>query len=245
MGASTPLVAVAAYHLAAGRVVDWSRGGYAVPEGYVASLRRAGARPVLLPPAPDIAAEDLLAPFAGLLLAGGGDVEPARYGATEVHHAVYGVDPVRDEAELQLAPAALSMGIPVLAVCRGMQVLNVAFGGTLHQHLPDLQGMDLHGHPTRQSSVLHDVKVEPGTRLAQACGQVVVRCTSHHHQGVDHLGDGLVAVAWSGDGLVEAVEVGGDGWAVGVQWHPELTAAEDPVQQALFDEFARFVGGGH
>lgn len=245
MGASTPLVAVAAYHLAAGRVADWARGGYAVPEGYVAALRRAGARPLLLPPAPDVAAEDLLAPFDGLLLAGGGDVEPLRYGATRAHPAVYGVDRVRDEAELALVRAALAAQVPLLAVCRGMQVLNVALGGTLHQHLPDLQGMDLHGHPTRQSSVLHDVKVEPGTRLARACGEEVPRCTSHHHQGVDRLGEGLVAVGWSSDGLVEAVEVPGRAWAVGVQWHPEITAAEDPVQQALFDEFARLVGGEH
>lgn len=245
MGSSTPLVAVAAYHLAAGRVVDWARGGYAVPEGYVTCLRRAGARPLLLPPAPDVQAEDLLAPFSGLLLAGGGDVEPARYGATEVHHSVYGVDHVRDEAELALVRAALGMGLPLLAICRGMQVLNVSFGGTLHQHLPDLQGMDLHGHPTRQSSVLHDVKVGPDTRVARACGREVLRCTSHHHQGVDRLGKGLVPVAWSGDGLVEAVEVAGTSWAVAVQWHPEMTAAEDSIQQALFDEFARFVGGGH
>jgi len=245
VGASTPLVAVAAFHLAAGRVVDWSRGGYGVPEGYVACLRRAQARPLLLPPAPDLPAEGLLAPFSGLLLAGGGDVEPSRYGMGEVHHSVYGVDAVRDEAELGLVRAALAMGMPVLAICRGMQVLNVAFGGTLHQHLPDVQGLDLHGHPTRHSSVLHDVKVEAGTRLAEACGREVGRCTSHHHQGVDRLGDRLAAVAWSGDGLVEAVEVVGADWAVGVQWHPEITAAEDHVQQALFDEFARFVGGGH
>ncbi|HVM01421.1 MAG TPA: gamma-glutamyl-gamma-aminobutyrate hydrolase family protein [Acidimicrobiales bacterium] len=245
MGRSTPLVAVAAYHLAAGRVVDWARGGYAVPEGYVACLRRAGCRPLLLPPAPDVPAGELLEPFGGLLLAGGGDVDPARYGAADVHPTIYGVDHVRDEAELALARAALAGGLPVLAICRGMQVLNVAGGGTLHQHLPDLQGMDLHGHPTRQSSVLHDVKVEAGSRLARACGREVLRCTSHHHQGVDRLGEGLVATGWSGDGLIEAIEVPGEQWAVGVQWHPEVTAAEDPVQQALFDEFARFVGGGH
>ena len=245
MGTSTPLVAVAAYHLAPGRVVDWARGGYAVPEGYVAALRRAGTRPLLLPPAPEVPAEDLLGPFAGLLLAGGGDVDPARYGGGH-HPSVYGVDPVRDEAEFQLVRAALGLGLPTLAICRGMQVLNVAQGGTLHEHLPDLQGMDLHGHPTRHSSVLHDVKVAEGTRLAAACGLEVLRCTSHHHQGVDRLGTDLVAVAWSGDGLVEAVEPADDGaWVVGVQWHPEMTAGEDEVQQALFAEFATFVGGGH
>lgn len=224
-----------AYHLAAGRVIDWARGGFAVPEGYVAGLRRAGARPLLLPPTPDVPAEDLLAPFDGLVLAGGGDVDPFRYGAESHHPAVYGVDPLRDEAELALVKAAIALGLPTLAICRGMQVLNVALGGTLHQHLPDIQGIDLHGHPTRQSSVLHDVKVSTGTRLAAACGREVLRCTSHHHQGVDRLGAGLTEVAWSGDGLVEGVEVEGDGWVVGVQWHPEMTAAEDHTQQALFD----------
>lgn len=245
MGASTPLVAVPTYHLAAGRVLDWARGGYAVPEGYVASLRRAGARPLLLPPAPDVAAEDLLAPFDALVLAGGGDVDPARYGGGNHHPAVYGLDPVRDQMELDLVRAAIAMRLPTLAICRGMQVLNVALGGTLHQHLPDLQGLDLHGHPTRQSSVLHDVKIAAGTRLATACGQEMLRCTSHHHQGVDRLGDGLAAVAWSGDGLVEGIEMShsDDGWIVGVQWHPEMTAAEDDPQQALFEAVSRSAVG--
>lgn len=246
MGASTPLVAVPTYHLAAGRVLDWARGGYAVPEGYVVGLGRAGARPLLLPPAPGVAAEDLLAPFDAMVLAGGGDVDPARYGGGDPHPAVYGVDPVRDRSELDLVRAAIALRLPTLAICRGMQVLNVALGGSLHQHLPDLQGLDLHGHPTRHRPVLHDVKIAAGTRLAEAAGQEVLRCTSHHHQGVDRLGDGLVAVAWSGDGLVEGIELSGaeDGWIVGVQWHPEMTAAEDGNQQALFDGFARFAGGG-
>lgn len=248
-GASTPLVAIPTYHLHAGRVVDWARGGYAVPEGYVASLERAGMRPLLLPPTPGLSPEEALAPFDGLLLAGGGDVDPARYGAGPPHPAVYGVDPDRDEAELGLVAAALAGGLPTLAICRGLQVLNVALGGTLHQHLPDLSGMDLHGHPTGQTSVLHDVKVQPGTRLAAACGREILRCTSHHHQGVDRLADPLVAVAWSGDGLVEAVEPvesgepGGEAghWLVGVQWHPEMTSADDPEQQSLFDGFAAVV----
>lgn len=240
MGAS-PLVAIPTYHLAAGRVLDWARGGYAVPEGYVSGLRRAGARPVLLPPTAAEGPDDALEPFDGLLLAGGGDVEPSRYGAGDPHPSVYGIDRERDEAELVLVRAAVSRGMPTFAICRGMQVLNVALGGTLHQHLPDLQGTDAHGHPTRDSSVLHDVKVAAGTRLALACGQEVLRCTSHHHQGVDRLGEGLTAVAWSGDGLVEGVELNGPAWVVGVQWHPEMTAGEDPNQQALFGEFARIL----
>lgn len=233
--APQPLVAIPAYHLPAGRVADWSRGGFAVPEAYVASLHRGGARVALIPTVDAGDAEAALAPFDGLLLAGGGDIEPARYGAGP-HPEVYGVDRARDAAELALLDAALAVGLPVFAICRGMQVLNVVLGGTLHQHLPDLQGMDLHGQPGRDRSVVHDVKVTEGTLLAQACGRPVLRCTSHHHQAVDALGAGLTAVGASGDGLVEAVELEdpGDRWVLGVQWHPEMTASEDPSQQALF-----------
>lgn len=233
--AAPPLVAIPAFHLAAGRVIDWSRGGYAVPEAYVAALHRAGARSVLIPTLEVDDPETMLGPFQGLLLAGGGDIEPSRYGGGH-HPEVYGVDPARDAAELALLVAALGAGIPIFAICRGMQILNVALGGTLHQHLPDLQGMDLHGQPGRDLSVVHDVKVTEGTLLAQAAGRSVLRCTSHHHQAVDMLGTGLTAVAASGDGLVEALELEDpDGrWVLGVQWHPEMTAAEDPGQQALF-----------
>lgn len=243
--ATTPLVAIPAYHLAAGRVADWSRGGYAVPEAYVSALHRAGARAVLVPTLGIDDAEAALAPFDGLVLAGGGDIEPALYGG-QPHPEVYGVDPARDAAELALVTAALAVGLPMFAICRGMQVLNVALGGTLHQHLPDLLGMDLHGQPGHDLSVVHDVKVTESTLLAQAGGRDVLRCTSHHHQGVDRLGRGLTAVAASGDGLVEAVELEdpGDQWVLGVQWHPEMTASEDRSQQALFSALADAAAAG-
>lgn len=238
--AAPPLVAIPAFHLAAGRVADWSRGGYAVPEAYVAAVQRAGARAVLVPTLNVGDPEAALAPFDGLLLAGGGDIDPARYGGGR-HSEVYGVDPARDEAELALVDAAVALGVPTFAICRGMQVLNVALGGTLHQHLPDLQGMDLHGQPGHDMSVVHDVKVSEGSLLAEAGGRQVLRCTSHHHQAVDRLGSGLTAVAASGDGLVEAVELEDPGgrWVLGVQWHPEMTASEDRSQQALFSALAR------
>ena len=231
-------MAVPTYRLPAGRVLGWLRGGYAVPEAYVLALTRAQAMPVLLPPVGGRAVEEALVAFDGLLLAGGGDIEPARYGARP-HPEIYGTDPARDEAELTLVRAALDLGLPVLAICRGLQVLNVALGGTLHQHLPELEGMDLHGHPREDASVLHDVKVAAGTRLAEACASEVLRCTSHHHQGIDRLADGLAVVALSGDGLIEAVEPADPDapWLVAVQWHPEMTAADDPFQQALFDGF--------
>lgn len=232
-------MAIPAYHLPAGRVADWSRGGFAVPEAYVAALHRGGAQAVLIPTLDIADPKAALAPFDGLLLAGGGDIEPSRYGG-RLHPAVYGVDRARDAAELALVAAALDVGLPTLAICRGMQVLNVALGGTLHQHLPDLQGMDLHGQPGRDLSVVHDVKVTEGTLLAEACGRPVLRCTSHHHQAIDVLGAGLTPVGASGDGLVEAVELEDPRgrWVLGVQWHPEMTASEDGSQQALFSALA-------
>lgn len=233
------LVAVPAYHLPTGRVAEWRTGGFAVPEQYVLALRRAQATPVLLPTGDLAGADDVLAPFAGLLLAGGGDVDPSRYGA-EPHPKTYGVDPDRDDTELALFAAALRTGLPVLAICRGMQVVNVACGGTLHQHLPALEGPDVHGDPTVSRDVVHAVDVASGSRLAAAVGALRLdSCFSHHHQAVDRLGAGLVPVAWSDDGLVEGLELPpGEPWLVAVQWHPELNAPDVPAQQAIFDAFA-------
>jgi putative glutamine amidotransferase len=232
---AAPLIAVPAYHLHAGRVSRWSSGAYAVPEKYVDALRRAGAEPVLVPPGGP-GADELAAPFDGLLLIGGGDVDPALYGSTDPHPDVYGVDTDRDVAEMELIKKAAGIGLPILAICRGIQVLNVAFGGTLFQHLPE-RSSDLdhrQGHPER----LHDVRVTRGSRLFVAVGGTSFSCASRHHQGLDRLGDGLIPVGWAHDGLVEAVEHR-DGWMVGVQWHPEVTADRDPAQQALFDALAR------
>jgi putative glutamine amidotransferase len=117
----------------------------------------------------------------------------------------------------------------------------VALGGSLHQHLGDVAGLGEHGAPKDGGSTIHDVKVLPGSRLAKACGgaDLIHMCTSHHHQGIDRLAEGLTAVGWSDDGLIEAVEAdAGSPWVLGVQWHPEMTAEDDPVQQGLFDAFA-------
>ncbi len=233
-----PLVALPSYHLPLGRVSGWVTGGFAVPERYVSALRRAGLRPVVLPGRDPAPAEEVLGPFAGLLLAGGGDVEPGRYGAA-AHPSVYGVDADRDAFESDLFAVAHTRAVPILAVCRGMQILNVARGGTLTQHIPDRLGVT-HGDPSTGLSASHPVRVESGSRLAGAVGAGQLdRCTSHHHQAVDRIGADLVPVSWSDDGVVEGLEpTDGDGWTVAVQWHPEATAAEDPNQQALFDAFA-------
>ena len=115
--------------------------------------------------------------------------------------------------------------------------MNVAFGGTLIQHLPDVPTMLEHGAPAGGDATMHEVKVAESSRLFSAVGEATLRCESHHHQGLDRLGEGLAAVAWTGDGLVEAIERE-DGWMVGVQWHPERSAASDASQQAIFDAFA-------
>ena len=234
---TAPLVAIPTYHLGPGRVGNWE-GAYALPEPYVAALRAAGARVVLLPPGEpaDQDPEEVLAPFDGLLLAGGGDIEPARYGAAD-HPDQYGIDPDRDQLELELARAAVGIGLPLLGICRGVQLLNVAFGGTLVQHLPDNDPAEPQVvHRDEAKLALHGLRVEPGSRLAEALGQVEAEGRSHHHQALDRLGEGFRPVAWAPDGLVEGIERD-QGWTVGVLWHPESTAAADPVQHRLLAAF--------
>lgn len=178
--------------------------------------------------------------FDGLLLIGGGDVDPRLYGE-EAHPEVYDVDAALDRFEISLASVAVARGMPVLAICRGLQVLNVALGGTLVQHLEDRT--DSHRRLIDRRHVMHPVTLEPGTRVAKAMGVDRADCPSYHHQALGRLGAGLVATGWSDDGLVEAAELE-DGWVVGVQWHPERSASEDPVQQGLFDAFVDEASAG-
>lgn len=233
-----PLIALVSYRLEVGRIRGWRAGGYAVPDRYIEALGRAGARAAILPPsgsAPEVGAEEILAPFDGLLLVGGGDIEPRRFGE-EPHPTVWGLEPDRDDLELELLREADRVAMPTLAICRGAQALNVAFGGTLLQHLPDIEGTIAHGAPDRETPPLHDVRLEPGSRIAEAVGVETLSCSSHHHQGVGRLGGGLVATGWSDDGLIEALERHA-GWMVGTQWHPEDTASDDAAQQRIFDTF--------
>lgn len=239
-----PLIAIVAYHLADDRVARWPEGGYGVPKPYLDALRRAGARTAILAPGEAGTPEEILEGFDGLLLVGGGDIEPRRYGAAAAAH-LYGVEPDRDELEITLLQEADRLAVPTLCICRGMQVMNVAFGGTLHQHLPDVPDLIEHGVPVEGTQTIHDVEPVPGSRLAAVTKSGPLAVASHHHQGVDELGGGLAVTGRSDDGLIEAIErVVPDredtraAWMLGVQWHPEETAEADPAQQSLFDALA-------
>jgi putative glutamine amidotransferase len=237
-----PLIAVVSYHLDERRVSRWPDGGYGVPAPYIDALVRAGARVAIVPPNPADDPAEVLEPFDGLLLVGGGDVDPARYGVEpDVAHN-YGVEPDRDAFEIALLREADRRHMPTLCICRGMQVMNVAFGGTLHQHLPDIDGLLPHGVPLDGTEAMHDVEPVQGSRLSATTKSGPLSCASHHHQGVDRLGEGLTVTGRSVDGVIEAIELDvadqqdeWETWMLGVQWHPEETAASDGAQQSLFD----------
>ncbi|GAA3686576.1 hypothetical protein GCM10022224_059340 [Nonomuraea antimicrobica] len=202
-----------------------------LPYAYVEQVVRAGGQPVLLPPAGEPAS--VVRGLDGLILAGGGDIDPARYGAEPQEQTGY-IRKFRDEAEFSLLATALDGGLPYLGICRGLQVLNVALGGTLHQHLPDVVGHTGHCPGPGQFGDLPIVPV-PGTRLAEALGADPVTVPHYHHQAVDRLAPGLTVTATTADGTIEAVEPGSPGpFTMAVQWHPE--AAED---HALFEALVR------
>ncbi|MEV8557411.1 gamma-glutamyl-gamma-aminobutyrate hydrolase family protein [Streptomyces sp. NPDC051917] len=192
---------------------------------------RAGGEPASIHPADGDAAARL-ARFDGVLLPGGGDLAPHRYGATTTHHSVYDVDDLQDTFDLQVARACLDLGLPLLAVCRGMQVVNVALGGTLEQ--------DMGGPEHEHRHLVHPVAIRPGTLLEQATGAEKADASCYHHQRVERPGRGLTVTATAADGTVEGLELpGARAWFTAVQWHPEDTAHEDPAQQGLFDALVR------
>jgi putative glutamine amidotransferase len=193
-----------------------------MPLTYVNAVQAAGALALLLPP--DEPADDLLDALLdridGLILGGGADIDPATYG-TAPHPETGEFHPVRDRFELAITRRALDRNMPLLGICRGMQLLNVALGGTLVQHLPDALGHNEHRH-TPGAFVDHDVRLQEGSLAERAVGASRVTVQSHHHQGIDELGDGLVETGWAPpDDVVEAIEVPGQAFVLGVLWHPE------------------------
>jgi putative glutamine amidotransferase len=200
----------------------WEETVTMAPRSYATAVQAAGAAALLLPP-DSAALEDagpLLERIDGLILAGGSDVDPGGYGA-EPHPETKGTCPERDRFELALLRGAMARGMPVLGICRGMQVLNVALGGTLDQHLPDRIGHADHRH-TPGVFGDHEVRLEPGSLAARAAGAEQIAVKSHHHQGVERVGEGLEVTGHSfDDEVIEAIELPHDSFTLGVLWHPE------------------------
>lgn len=230
-----PLIGITSYEPEEVQAGVWLFSAALVPSTYVNAIARAGGRPVVLPPLDD-GVEETLDALDGLLFSGGEDLDPDHYGA-ERHAETNGVHEARDRAELVLLSAALERDMPVLAVCRGSQVLNVALGGDLVQHVPELVGHDEHRH-TPGTFADHDVRLDPGSRLGGLLGEHAP-VKSHHHQGFGRLGEGLREVAWADDGLIEGLEDPGRRFALGVLWHPE-EGDDDALFMALVAEARRY-----
>lgn len=213
----------------------WTEQAALVPLSYIRAIDRAGGRPVVVPPAEDGVAETLDA-LAGIVFSGGSDLDPGLYGA-EPHPQTDAPRAARDAAELRMLEAALERDMPVLAICRGSQLLNVARGGDLVQHLPDEIGHDEHRH-TPGAFADHGVRLAADSRLGAVLGQHAP-VKSHHHQGYGRIGHGLRAVAWADDGVVEGLEDAERRFALGVLWHPE--EGEDfALFKALVEEARRY-----
>ena len=213
---NAPVVGLTTY-VEPARFGVWDVPSTLLPHAYVDQVVRAGGQPVLLPPVGDPVS--LLSRLDALVLTGGGDVGPRAYGAVR-DDRTGGVRDFRDDAELALVRAALERDVPFLGICRGLQVLNVALGGTLHQHVPDVVGHEGHAGGAGRYAML-PVRVEPSSRLGKALGAKTVTVSHYHHQAADRLGTDLTACAWADDGLVEGVELERHRFALAVQWHPE------------------------
>jgi putative glutamine amidotransferase len=218
-----PLIGICAA-LERARWSVWDLQAFLLPRMYVDAVQRAGGAAVLLPVDPGWIEDpdELLDRIDGLMLAGGADIDPATYGA-ERHPATANTVPERDAFELALTRAALERDMPFLGICRGMQLMNIAAGGTLIQHLPESHGHEDHRRVSGTfDGADHDVRLQAGSLAARAAGEELHATKSHHHQGVDALGEGLVVTGWSTlDELPEAIEQPERRFALGVQWHPE------------------------
>ena len=209
----------------------WTLPAALIPLDYVLAVEKAGGRPLLVPPSEE-GIEETLGALDGIVFSGGADVDPASYGH-DLHPETDEPQQHRDAGEMALLRAALERDVPTLAICRGFQLLNVARGGDLVQHLPDEVGHDDHREVKGEFSQ-HPVQVKEGTRLAAIVG-AGSHVTSHHHQSVGRVGEGLVESAWADDGTIEAFEDPSLRFAVGVQWHPEMVD-EDRLFASLVEE---------
>jgi putative glutamine amidotransferase len=209
------------------------RGDLILPTTYLDAIARAGGLPLILSPWHN-SAQEVLPMLDGLILSGGGDLDPRLY-AGEVHASIYGIDPRRDAFDIDLVRLAVQNELPTLAICRGFQVANVALGGDLHPHLPDILGTRVEHRGDPPSYVPHAVHVLPGTRLREHLACERVDPESWHHQAVRRLATDLTINALADDGCIEGAELSDYAYFLAVQWHPETTAATDSTQQRLFD----------
>ncbi len=221
---------------------DTTDGKLRLTVDYVDAVRRAGGLAILLPPG-ESAAQELLDLCDGFVLTGGGDIATDLYGGRE-HPEIYGMDRVRDDSEIALARAIVEQRIPALCICRGLQILAVAHGGTLVEHVPDEYGDDV-PHRGGGRFQVHAVRIEAQSRLARTLGTSACRPASWHHQSVRDPGRGFNAVAWSEDGAIEATEHADHEHLWAVQWHPEHTAACEREQQLLFDAVVNAARSAH
>ena len=211
--------------------------GLAIIAEYVDAIWRAGGLPVPLLPvdSPERDAEEVLNNVSGIVVIGGRDVHPFRYGQAD-HASVVLADPAQEAFELELILQSLRRRTPLLAICRGLQLLNVALGGTLIQHMPDRSEFGPHGIPNGGGGTTNDIHIDRGSLAERVFGTTEVRGQCHHHQCADRLGVGLLATGHTSDGCIEVVEsTTHEGFVLGVQWHPEETALNDPDQQRLFN----------
>jgi putative glutamine amidotransferase len=230
-----PIIGITAYAEPSVRWGAWDVPAAVIPLAYVRQVEAAGGRALLVPPSEE-GIEETLDVLDGILFSGGSDIDPAAYGH-DPHPETNGVRPDRDRGEFALLQAALARDMPVLAVCRGSQVLNVARGGDLVQHLPEVVGDEKHKH-TPGVFADHEVTIEAESRLGGLLGERAP-VKSHHHQGFGRVGDGLVEAAWAEDGTLEALEDPSKRFAVGVLWHPE-EGEDAALFQALVDEARQY-----
>ncbi len=212
---------------------------YEIPQAYLDAILTAGGLPILLPTSlPITALPELVNRFDGFVLSGGGDVDPALYGG-HLDATVHSIDPERDAFECALIPLVLQADKPLLAICRGAQILNVALGGSLYEDIPSALPAALRHdwYPNIPRDYLaHTVEIEQGSRLAEILGTRKLRTNSLHHQAIRQPAPALEVVAYAEDGIIEAMELAGKRFAIGVQWHPECLP-EEPAMQRLFSEF--------
>jgi putative glutamine amidotransferase len=219
---------------------ELGKGASAVPQSYLRTLEMAGGAPWLIPiTGRESTLRALYAHLDGLLLVGGVDVDPARYGESP-HPALGKVDAQRDWVELTLTPWALADGLPLLGICRGIQTLNVVAGGSLWQDVA-AQAPGALRHPRQEGEpynrLTHPVRLTPDSRLANILGDLELAVNSLHHQAVKEVGAGLRVTARAPDGMIEGLEGDGAAWVVGVQWHPEWLLDDDPRMKRLFEAF--------